>query len=100
MAVVVVLLFLAALLDFNARVAIASLFILAMLALIVVVGAAIVVAARAIRGTGRPPAEEDAVPSRIFAPSGLIATPAEKEVQKLWDALPQSPGKSVGTSAH
>ena len=60
----------------------------------------IVVALRAIRGTGRPPAEEDAVPSRIFAPSGLIATPAEKEVQKLWDALPQSPGKSVGTSAH
>ena len=70
------------------------------LVVIVVVGAAIVVAARAIRGTGRPPAEEDAVPSRIFAPSGLIATPAEKEVQKLWDALPPSPGKSVGTSAH
>ena len=70
------------------------------LVVIVVVGAAIVVALRAIRGTGRPPAEEDAVPSRIFAPSGLIATPAEKEVQKLWDALPPSPGKSVGTSAH
>ena len=70
------------------------------LVVIIVVGAAIVVALRAIRGTGRPPAEEDAVPSRIFAPSGLIATPAEKEVQKLWDALPPSPGKSVGTSAH
>ena len=70
------------------------------LVVIMVVIAAIVVALRAIRGTGRPPAEEDAVPSRIFAPSGLIATPAEKEVQKLWDALPPSPGKSVGTSAH
>ncbi|MCB0945730.1 MAG: carbon starvation protein A, partial [Mycobacterium sp.] len=45
------------------------------LVVIIVVGAAIVVALRAIRGTGRPPAEEDAVPSRIFAPSGLIATP-------------------------
>ena len=49
---------------------------------------------------GRPPAEEVSVPSKIFAPSGLIATPAEKEVQKQWDALAPSRGRSVGTSAH
>ena len=70
------------------------------LLVIVVVTAAVVVALRAIRGAGRPPAEEVSVPSKIFAPSGLIATPAEKEVQKQWDALAPSRGRSVGTSAH
>ena len=44
--------------------------------------------------------EDEPVPSRIFAPSGLIPTHAEKEVQKQWDALPKSPAKSVGTGAH
>ena len=70
------------------------------LLVIVVVAAAIVVALRAIRGAGRPLAEDETVPSRIFGPSGLIATPAEREVQKQWDALPSSHAKSVGTSAH
>jgi carbon starvation protein len=32
--------------------------------------------------------EDRAVPSRVFAPSGLLATPAEKSVQAEWDALP------------
>ena len=63
---------------------------------LIVVGAAIVVALRAIRGTGRPPAEEPPVPSKIFGPSQLFATPAEKEVQKQWDSL----AKSAGMSAH
>ncbi len=70
------------------------------LLVIVVVAAAIVVALRAIRGAGRPLAEDETVPSRIFGPSGLIATPAEREVQKQWDELPSSHAKSVGTSAH
>ena len=30
------------------------------------------------------------MPSRIFAPSGMIPTAAEKEVQKQWDELPRS----------
>ncbi len=54
---------------------------------IVVVTAAVIVSLRAIRGGGRPLAEEDPVPSKIFGPSKLIATPAEREVQKQWDAL-------------
>jgi carbon starvation protein len=34
--------------------------------------------------------EDLAVPSRIFAPAGILATPAEKATQKLWDALPKT----------
>lgn len=60
----------------------------------------LIVALRAIRGDARPLAEETPVPSRIFAPSGLIASAAEKEVQEQWDALPASHAKSVGTSRH
>lgn len=66
----------------------------------VVVAAGVAVALKAIRGGGRPLSEEEPVPSQIFAPSGLIPTAAEKEVQKQWDALPQSAARSVGTGAH
>ncbi|NBQ43350.1 MAG: carbon starvation protein A, partial [Mycobacteriaceae bacterium] len=67
---------------------------------IIVVTAGAVMIVRSIRGTGRPLTEEDPVPSRIFAPSGLVATPIEKEVQQQWDELPLSPARSVGMSAH
>ncbi|MGV0791729.1 carbon starvation CstA family protein [Mycolicibacterium sp. XJ1819] len=66
---------------------------------VVVFVAGVIMALRAIRGTGSPTAEDDPVPSRIFAPSGLIATKHEKEVQKQWDALGESPARSVHTSA-
>ena len=52
-----------------------------------VVAAGVVVSVRAIRGRGRPLAEEPPVPSRIFGPSGLIATGPEREVQREWDEL-------------
>ncbi|MBJ7464203.1 MAG: carbon starvation protein A, partial [Mycolicibacterium sp.] len=67
---------------------------------VIVVTAGVVMALKAIRGTGRPLTEDEAVPSRIFAPSGLIPTAAEKEVQKQWDALPTSSARSVGTGHH
>ncbi|MCI4676691.1 carbon starvation CstA family protein [Candidatus Mycolicibacterium alkanivorans] len=67
---------------------------------IIVVAAGVVMAVRSIRGGGRPLAEETPVPSKIFGPSSLFATPVEKEVQKQWDALPAPHAKSVGTSAH
>jgi carbon starvation protein len=77
--------------------------IFAVLVLIVFL-AGVVMALRALRGTGRPLTEDDPVPSRIFAPSGLIPTQVEKEVQKQWDALPGAHAgphtKSVGTSPH
>jgi carbon starvation protein len=66
----------------------------------IVVAAGVVMALKAIRGGGRPLSEDDPVPSRIFAPSGMIPTAAEKEVTKQWDELPKSHAKSVGTGAH
>ncbi len=64
-----------------------TLSILFALVVIVVVVAGIIVALKAIRGGGRPLTEDDPVPSKRFAPSGLIATAAEREVQSAWDAL-------------
>ena len=73
--------------------------VFAVLVLIVVTAGA-VVALRAIRGVGRPSSEDAPVPSRIFAPSAMIPTAAEKEVQERWDALPDSQARSVGTGHH
>jgi carbon starvation protein len=67
---------------------------------IVVFLAGVVVALRAIRGGGSPLTEDEPVPSRLFAPSGLIPTKAEREVQKQWDELPKSHARSVGTGQH
>jgi carbon starvation protein len=67
---------------------------------VIVFAAGLVMVIKALRGTGQPSTEDEPVPSRIFAPSGLIPTKAEREVQKQWDALPQSHAKSVGTSAN
>jgi carbon starvation protein len=67
---------------------------------VIVFIAGVMVVLNALRGTGRPLTEDEPVPSRIFAPSGLIPTKTEREVQKQWDALPKSPARSVGTGAH
>jgi carbon starvation protein len=67
---------------------------------IIVFAAGVIVALRAIRGAGSPLSEDEPVPSRLFAPSGLITTKAEREVQKQWDALPNSHARSVGTGPH
>jgi carbon starvation protein len=67
---------------------------------VIVFVAGVIVVLNALRGTGRPLMEDEPVPSRIFAPSGLIPTHAEREVQKQWDALPSSHTKSVGTTAN
>lgn len=53
---------------------------------VVVFVAGVMVALRAIRGTGTPLAEDAPVPSRMFAPSGMLMTKAEKEVQRQWDS--------------
>ena len=70
------------------------------LLVVIVFAAGVIAALRTIRGVGRPLTEDDPVPSRIFAPSGLIPTAAEKEVQKQWDELPSSHARSVGTGHH
>ena len=73
--------------------------IFALLVVIVFV-AGVIMVIKALRGTAPPSTEEPVAPSRIFGPSGLHTTAAEKEVQKQWDALPKSHARSVGTSAH
>ena len=45
---------------------------------------------RPFAAAGSPTTEDEPVPSRLFAPSGLIPTAAEKEVQKQWDELPRA----------
>ena len=77
-----------------------SLSILFAVLVIIVVAAGVIMALKAIRGGGRPLAEEEPVPSQLFAPSGLIPTQVEREVAKQWDALPRSHARSVGTGAH
>lgn len=57
-------------------------------AVAVVFVAGIIVVLRSIRGKARPLTEEDPVPSRRFAPSGLIRTAAERELQGQWDTQP------------
>ena len=77
-----------------------SLSIIFAVLVVIVFVAGLVAALQAIRGDGRPLSEDDPVPSRLFAPSGMIPTAAEKEVQKQWDALAESHTKSVGTRPH
>ncbi len=77
-----------------------SLSILFAVLVVIVFAAGLIVALRAIRGQGSPLTEDEPVPSRLFAPSGLIPTKAEREVAKQWDALPKSDARSVGTGAH
>ena len=67
---------------------------------IIVVAAGLVMSVRALRGRGVTVAEEPPVPSKMFGPSQLFATQAEKEVQKQWDALEPQHARSAGTSAH
>jgi carbon starvation protein len=81
-----------------------SLSIIFAVLVVIVFIAGVIVALRAIRGSARPLSEDEPVPSRIFAPCGLIPTHAEKEVQKQWDELATAQGgshaRSVGTGPH
>jgi carbon starvation protein len=67
-----------------------TLSILFALVVVIVFGVGIVVAFKAIRGGGRPLAEDEPVPSKRFAPAGLIPTAGERELQKQWDARVES----------
>ncbi|WP_313280415.1 carbon starvation CstA family protein [Timonella senegalensis] len=57
------------------------------LALIVIASAA-VATVKAYRNKGGVNTEDPFVPSAIYAPSGLISSPAEKELEAQWKALP------------
>lgn len=70
------------------------------LLVLIVFTTGVIMVVRTLRGTPSPTTEDEPVPSRIFAPSGLLMTKPEKEVQKQWDALPQAHAESVRTGAH
>lgn len=53
---------------------------------LVVVAVGVVVMVRSVRAGGSPTTEEPDVPSRLFAPRGLVPTAVEREVQAQWDA--------------
>ena len=55
---------------------------------LIVITTSVLATVRAFRGTEVVDHADPAVPSRRFAPAGLIATPEEKELQRQWDALP------------
>jgi len=57
-----------------------------------VFAAGIAVALRAIGGGGRPLSEDEPVPSKRFAPAGMIPTLAERELQRQWGAAPAHTG--------
>ncbi|WIM88110.1 carbon starvation CstA family protein [Candidatus Mycobacterium wuenschmannii] len=54
---------------------------------LIVLIAAITVIVKAIHGNGPPLSEDDPVPSKMFAPSGMIATAGERGMQRQWLAL-------------
>ncbi len=66
---------------------------------LVVFVAGVVMAVKTIRGAGRPLSEDDRVPSKLFAPAGLIPTAAEREVQRRWDAMSSPEGEIVTHSS-
>jgi len=55
---------------------------------IIVIIAAVVATIMSYRSGGGVSAEDPRVESKVFAPSGLTATPEEREIQKQWDAIP------------
>ncbi|KZS84685.1 carbon starvation protein A [Mycobacterium persicum] len=65
-------------------------------AVVVVFVTGVIVALKTIRGAGRALAEDEPVPSKLFAPAGLIPTAAERELQRRWNELPGSATKPLG----
>ena len=57
---------------------------------IIVIIAAVVATIMSYRSGGGVSAEDPRVESKVFAPSGLTATPEEREIQKQWDAIPSA----------
>jgi carbon starvation protein len=65
---------------------------------IIVIITAILATIRAYRNGGGDETEDAPVPSRIYAPAGLIPTPPEKELESKWNAL--GPAKRPARSGH
>ncbi len=55
---------------------------------LIVIATAVAATVRSFRSGGGVSAEDPRVDSKVFAPSGLVATAEERDIQKQWDALP------------
>jgi carbon starvation protein len=71
-----------------------TLSIVFMVLTLIVIVAAVAATIRSVRLGGRASTEDPAVPSRIWAPSGFIPTPAERELQARWEASGRQPVRS------
>ncbi|MBQ9917921.1 MAG: carbon starvation protein A [Microbacterium sp.] len=67
---------------------------------IIVIVMAVIVTAKALRNGGGDDLEDAPVASRRFAPAGFLATPAEREIEKQWEALPADHPDRPSVSAH
>ena len=67
---------------------------------IIVVLAAAVVCVRSIRAGGLPTTEEEEKPSHLFAASGFITTPEEKQVLAEWDEAGRAPVRAGHGGGH
>ncbi|MDI3329938.1 MAG: carbon starvation CstA family protein [Micrococcus sp.] len=65
-----------------------TLSVLFMVLTIIVIAMAVTATVKSYRTRGMPENEDPRVESRIYAPAGLIATPAEKELEARWKSLP------------
>ncbi|BBZ74209.1 carbon starvation CstA family protein [Mycobacterium paraseoulense] len=63
-----------------------TLSVLFALVVVIVLITGVAVSYRVIRGGGRPLTEDEPIPSKFFAPSGLVPTASERAVQRQWDA--------------
>ena len=73
-----------------------SLSIIFLVLTLIVLAAATIAAVRSVRSGGSPGKEDEPVPSRRYAPSGLIPTPSEKELEKQWLASAGAPTRGGG----
>ncbi|HWN29494.1 MAG TPA: carbon starvation CstA 5TM domain-containing protein, partial [Actinomycetospora sp.] len=73
-----------------------SLSIIFLVLTLIVLAAATVAAVRSVRSGGSVGKEDEPVPSARYAPSGLIATPSEKELEKRWLVSAGAPTRGGG----
>ncbi|BDN83979.1 MULTISPECIES: carbon starvation CstA family protein [Mycobacterium] len=59
---------------------------------IIIVIAGIAMCYKALRGSARPLTEDEPMPSKLFAPAGLVPTAVEREVAQQWSALADTQG--------
>jgi len=65
---------------------------------VIVIIAAIIATIRAYPNGGGKNTEDPEIPSRIYAPAGLVSSPAEKELEKAWKQV--APEHRIARGGH